>query len=159
MGGIKKSKTPAERLLARALSRPEASVLIAKDEASFKMRAMANALRNYPDMPSTERITQETIQKLVQSEALDAEVAKSERLTKVAKKGRKGLSRNFVMFAVDAYAKKRWNAGLPVDGRGWRFGIALEAKVQWRTLKKVLPEVDLAEDDLLSRLRGWKPNK
>lgn len=159
MGRVKKPVTPMDRLLAKALERPEATTLIENDRASFKQRSLADALRAYPDESKTPLVTDKTIKELIFKEAVDAEIAKTERLTKVAKMGRKGLSLKLIWIAADAYARNCWNAGLPVDSRGWRTGVANEANIQLRTLKSQMLKFGINEEELLIRLRSWKPSK
>lgn len=159
MGRVKKPLGTYGRLYEKAISRPGIRELAEKHNQKLKSRAMSAALRGQPMDPLPPLFDIDTLQKLMLCQAFEAEENLSERQARIAQKARKGLSQKLLLNAADHFAKVQWDAGVPIGARGWRTSIADYVGVQWRTVKKILPDLDLSEDDLLQRMRQWKPTK
>lgn len=159
MGGVKKPSGSYGRLYEKAMSRPGIRELVEKHNQRRKTKAIVGILRGQPTEPIPPLFDDKFIQELMLLQALEDGEILSERQARIAQKARKGISQKLLLNAADRYAKERWDAGLPIEARGWREPIAEYVGVRWRTVKNILPELDLSEEDLIERMRRWKPKK
>lgn len=159
MGRVKKPDPAFGRLYEKAMSRPGVRALIEERNQLIKNKAISAALRKKPMESMPPLFDMDTLQKMMLCHALEAEESLGERQARIAQKARKGISQKLVLNAADRYAQEQWDAGLPIQARGWRTSIAGALGVQWRTVKKILPDLDLSDAELLDRMRRWKPQK
>lgn len=164
MGGIKKPDSSYGRLYEKALSRPEVRDLVEAHKKMSRQRAIVAALRQQPLEPLPPLFTAEQINILMSANAHDAEKTQSKRQSRIAGNPRKGIAKILLLNAAGAYAKTQWDAQNPVDrlrvnSRFWRQAIAKYCNVDWRTIKRLLPEFGLTEEGLVEYIRKWTPKK
>lgn len=164
MGGIKKPDSSFGRLYEKALSRPEVCDLVEARKKTSKHRAIVAALRQLPIEPLPPLFTTEQINALMIANAIEAENEKSERQSSIASKPRKGITKKLVLDGADSFAKQQWDAKnsvdeLSINSRGWKLAIATHARVDWRTVKRLLLKMGLTEEGIVEHIRKWTPNK
>lgn len=159
MGCVKKRSGSYGRLYEKAMSRPGIRELVEKYKQRLKTKAIVGILRAQPPEPIPPPFDDKFLHELMLAQALEDGERLSERQALIAQKARKGISQKLLLNAADRYAKEQWDAGLPIRSRGWRQSIATDVGVRWRTVKNILPGLDLSEEDLIERMRRWKPKK
>ena len=164
MGGVKKFDSAFGRLYEKVLSRPGVHDLAEEHNNILKRRALVAALRNQPLEPLPPLLTTEQITALMVVNAVETEDAKSKRQSAIASKPRKGITKKLVLDGARAFAKQQWDAKIHVDhlrtnSKWWKQSISEYTNVQWRTVKRVLPQIGLTEEAIVEYIRTWTPSK